>query len=477
MKIFVSMVFALTLCPVWGYSQAVKIYNQIPNTIILAVQPIQKGFVAVRTQSVVYFAEKWMTSELLYFDHDGHITDSFQLRNYRYVNMISRNDTLYLAGYDHSAYPEISCKWFLELCDAEGNVIDSYENLFYDSHAIASIVEKIDDQTDNFHLITSSFDFTADTMITYQLDYKNKTITETIETNFLSASAQFLKIEKTNINIVWTPFGCYYFDSTPLNGFTEIKNDTLKLWNSGMFFKRHSKPGYIGFGGCNTFSSFYQNCGIILNEDLKIDQVDLLYDPITFGAPADIASIFTPFCTNKNYYYGSGMRNILGGVNSDTSSNQIIIVKYDDDLNRLWLKIMGGDRGYRPCRTLPRVGGGCALFGGVFDAKDNHIAYPLAIFIDEDGNLVNSQEQIAGDYDFTLFGNPGTTQLRLNAQFKQMDVTMNVSDMTGRVIATTQLQQGMNTLNTSDWTTGNYIITLVDNKQKILWTQQWVKVQ
>lgn len=235
--------------------------------------------------------------------------------------------------------------------------------------------------------------------------------------------------------------------------------------------------GWVGFGSCITPSNFYGICLIALNENLEFDFVDLIYHSPSSNLYS--AASGNPICKNIEAYYAVGNWDVtpspLNYFNI-TTPTEIVIVKYDLQLNKAWTKIIGGDRRYVANQIQPTVTGGFKVSGTLLDNLNNNLIAPFAMFFDADGELVGTEEVAPpGRYEFTIYGNPGREALRILARFEERHMRLQVVDVMGRPILSELLSEGMNHFDTAWWPSGTYFIVITNEQGRALWSQPWVR--
>jgi hypothetical protein len=183
-------------------------------------------------------------------------------------------------------------------------------------------------------------------------------------------------------------------------------------------------------------------------------------------------------CKSGDAYYAlvcgmPGSISIFGMVHHPT---EMVIAKYDLQLNRVWTKIVGGDRRYMPVEVHPTVTGGFMIAGGLRDNLNGNQHAPFTMFFDADGELVGQEAFSGGRYEFTIYGNPGRDALRIKGQWSERQARLTVVDVLGRTILTDQLNpEEMHTYDTSWWPSGTYFLTITDESGRAMWSQPWIR--
>ena len=452
------------------------IYSKQNNKSFTYFQKNSPGYLGIESQCRIKFADTLLLSFLIQLDHQGNFLTRKPLRNFYYPNYFIKDTTLILSGIQFKGYPDTLGLWVLEFCDLDGNVKKSVSQAFKVSAPLTSISYSLNDSTEMFVQQCINLLSNRDTMVSYIINLKDYSFSKGIDTAWLPVNGPFLKINNTPEYLGWGGFGSFKTDAAQ-KVFKQIKQDTLEFSQTGTFYPRLDKPGYVGFGGCHTYSDFYEMCMIAMDENLKIDKVDVLYHP-NIPPFADNPATTNPFCQSGDSFYGVGILNYRGfNEVKDTEPIELVMVKYDKDLNRVWTKFVGGERRYFPNGVLPRDEGGFMMYGWVGDNFDNYKKVPFTLFIDADGNITDTKIPNANNYDFTIYGNPSKNHLRINASYPEHNINIHVADMQGRQVFRGKMQQGMNTYDASNWVNGTYVVNATDKSGKLLWATKWVKME
>ena len=475
----IYVIFICLFISISAYAQnknGLTIYSNQNNKTFSYFKNKGDHYLGIEKQNKINLDDTLLPAYLIELNSIGEIVLRKKLRNISYLNYFIKDSTMILSGYHSKGYPDTLFSWVLEFCDLGGNVKKSVSQAFKVSAPLTSINYSIKDSTEMFVQQSLNLVSNKDTMIFYKVNLKDYSITKKYNFTGVAVNGPFLKINNIPEYLAWGAFGLYKTDTT-LTAQNVIKNDTLSFAQTGALFQRLDKPGYVGFGGCHTFSDFYEMCMVAMDENLKIDKVDVLYHP---NKPPfeDNPAITNPFCQSGESFYGVGLWDYVGfkGVN-DTSANKLIMVKYDKDLNRVWTKFVGGERRYFAIGVLPRDEGGFMIYGWIRDNLDNYKFVPFTLFIDADGNITDTKIPNANNYDFTIYGNPGKNQLHINASYPEHNINIQVSDIQGRQVFRGKMQQGMNTYDASNWANGAYVVNATDKSGKLLWATKWVKME
>lgn len=139
---------------------------------------------------------------------------------------------------------------------------------------------------------------------------------------------------------------------------------------------------------------------------------------------------------------------------------EFVISKYNQDRELLWRYNYGGDAPYQMWGLNATQDGGCVAYGS--RRGEDGVRYPFMLKISSDGLTTPVTDASDSAHAFTLYGNPIKGTLNLSADFPYTQrYTLLLSDVTGRVLLTEELQQGMNTYPVGHLSPGTYYYTIV----------------
>lgn len=436
-------------------------------------EPNELGYYFLASPRVIRSDSTIKPGLLIQIDHGGEIIKIDTLREYVY-HFIHKVDSFYFLGaFHYYKFPDTSMTYVLEICDLHGQVIHSYYQDFIDNIPFVSGMAQLND---------SIFFFGQSCQI---LNNEPASVFYRINVKSLDVDIQLAdkgvifdyvnKVDNQPTYLQWI-LGIWILDTT-FTATNKLTTDTTQASYSGKFLPREDMSGWVGFGSCITPSNFYGICLIALNENLEFDFVDLIYHSPSSNLYS--AASGNPICKNIEAYYAVGNWDVtpspLNYFNI-TTPTEIVIVKYDLQLNKAWTKIIGGDRRYVANQIQPTVTGGFKVSGTLLDNLNNNLIAPFAMFFDADGELVGTEEVAPpGRYEFTIYGNPGREALRILARFEERHMRLQVVDVMGRPILSELLSEGMNHFDTAWWPSGTYFIVITNEQGRALWSQPWVR--
>ena len=476
MKFYYFLILLLGTSTSWTQSfPATHVYSDLSEYSVFASGQTNKDGYQILAGTRIYFDSPYVPPGLLVqLDHDGYITSIDTLREYSY-DLAHRVDSFYfLSGYHYNKQPDTLSTYIFEICDLNGNVIQSYEHDFVENIPFsAGVVQK----NDSVYIFSQACEIsTPDPLVLfYEVNTRSLEVKKTLafKGSILSYAT---RIDDKPTFLDWA--GGLWIKDTTFTHTNKILTDTTRASYYGTILPREDKPGWFGFGSCITPVNFYGICMIALDENLALDKVDLLYHPPS-GDNWYLAATFQPMCKSEDAYYGAGLWNdgdpSLHFWNG-TTPTEIVIAKYDLQLNRVWTKIVGGDRRYMPVEVHPTVTGGFMIAGGLRDNLNGNLISPFTMFLDADGELVGQEAFSGGRYEFTIYGNPGRDALRIKGQWSERQARLTVVDVLGRTILTDQLNpEEMHTYDTSWWPSCTYFLTITDESGRALWSQPWIR--
>lgn len=455
-------------------NSSTHIYSEFDEYLVfLSGQPNVDGYQIIAGSRIFFDSPYIPPGLLVQLDHDGYITNIDTLREYSY-NLAHRVDSFYfLSGYHYNKYPDTITTFIFEICDLKGNIIQSFEHYFVENFpSTAGVVQK----NDSVYIFSQACELsTPDPLVLfYEVNTRSLEVKKTLAFKG-SILGYATRIDDKPTFLEWA--GGLWIKDTTFAHNNKILTDTTRASYYGTILHREDKPGWFGFGSCITPVNLYGICMIALNENLELDKVDLLYHPPN-GNSFYIAATLQPMCKSGDAYYATGLWNAGNAFPSfwnGTSPTEMVIAKYDLQLNRVWTKIVGGDRRYMPVEVHPTVTGGFMIAGGLRDNLNGNQHAPFTMFFDADGELVGKEAFSGGRYEFTIYGNPGRESLRIMGQWPGRQVRLSVVDVMGRSMLTDYLSEGMNEFNTSPWPSGTYFLSITDETGRALWSQPWIR--
>jgi hypothetical protein len=212
---------------------------------------------------------------------------------------------------------------------------------------------------------------------------------------------------------------------------------------------------------------YYKNVIHYLNEDISVidsDRFDIRDDPTTFNG-FNYPAVKQMLDIHEDQIYVASNIEIFG-IQGHRRPNRFQILKYtvDDNLERQWQMVFGGDAAYVLWGMIATSDGGCLVYGFKRDDPDDR-SYPYVLKVNEDG-LISS---ISGAdphelFAVTIYGNP-STQLRMNIQApSEWNGIVELHDLSGRLIHRSSADSGIwEQSPTVDLANGVYIVSIKDN--------------
>ncbi len=468
---------AIILCTYIASAQsypATHVYSLLnQNYAFFSGQPNDQGYQFLAGTRTLPGSPYISPGLLVQLDIDGNILYIDTLREHVYDLAHRVDSLLFLSSYHYYKYPDTAATYVFEICDLHGKVIQSFTHDFIMNIPYASGMTQLNDSMYIFSQVCQ-FNNADHGVLFYTV---NKHSLEVIKrTSFKGAILKRIpRIDDKPTFLDWS--GELWIKDTTFAHTTKVFTDTTQASQLGTILPREDKPGWFGFGGCSTPSNFYGICMIALDDKLQLDKVDLIYHP-PGGASSYYAANFQSICKSGDAYFGAGLWNDLDPAIqfwNGTKPTNIVVVKYDLQLNRVWSKIVGGDRRYAPIDVHERPQGGFMVAGGVKDNLDNFKIVPFTMFFDADGELVGQEEPEAGRYEFTIYGNPGHEALRIMGRWPGRQVRLTVVNAMGSPMLSSFLTEGMNQFDTAWWPAGTYLLSITDECGRVLWSQPWIR--
>ncbi len=466
-----SILVLYSMCTFGQPYPATKIYPGLSAYIFADGYPNEQGYQFV-ARTHLYVSDTFVPPGLLVqLDHHGYLMHIDTLRNYRY-NYAYKLDSVFLfSAYHYNKYPDTIATWVFEICDLHGKV------LYSSSHDMVSCfpgwagVAELNDSIYIAAQYLDCFSSVHESVYHYINKHNLEVITSIKSGGFLG---NLLKIDDQPRFLNWLVQDIWIMDTT-FRAENKIFTDTLTPFQGGTILPREDKPGWFGFGGCSSPSNYYEVCMIALDDQLKLDKVDVITHP-----PSNhwyVPGTNQTLCKQGDAYFVTGQWNVpdaLGWWNNKTPT-QVFIARYDLNLDRVWTKIVGGDRRYWPTEIHPTQQGGFMVAGGLVDVLDNLKIVPFTMYFDSDGEVVGTPEPAPGRYAFTIYGNPGREALRIMAEKGERKVLLQVVNAMGQPRLHRHLVEGMNEFDTAWWPSGTYLMSIMDEQGQVLWSQPWVR--
>jgi hypothetical protein len=198
----------------------------------------------------------------------------------------------------------------------------------------------------------------------------------------------------------------------------------------------------------------------------------------TFTMSEEDSIISTAYIENENRIqwantYGNSINgnNIYSGYTSNVSfsdfyfshdTSHIHIVKFDEELNIIWHKVLGGDAYYNLYRVLACSDGGCLLVANKFEYEDNpdKIRNVYIAKLSIDGDFLWKREYPVSKM-ISIFPNPVKNNLYLDLSKNVSINEYKIFNQLGDLVLSGQHFSG--TINVDALSVGTYIIQLSTN--------------
>ena len=305
------------------------------------------------------------------------------------------------------------------------------------------------------------------------------TTSKSMQLDFTSNPYSFLKLATDHGYLYWSGHEFCLVDK----GLNFVKTFSVPgkyiFKQGGDVYKDSINGGYFGFGECanGATNDNYELVMVHINDSLDLDSTMVIHNAQK-PKNLDYIGIEKTFIKSGKAYYGCGVWDLNVNLiyEIDTSANKMVVCKFGENLNLEWTKTFGGDRRYLVIGIMKHGENGIVLYGYSRGKEDDYVYIPFMLFIDENGNITSTDNPDI-KYDFTIYGNPGKNELRINASYPEHNINIQVSDMQGRQVFRGKMQQGMNTYDASNWVNGTYVVNATDKSGKLLWATKWVKVE
>lgn len=207
----------------------------------------------------------------------------------------------------------------------------------------------------------------------------------------------------------------------------------------------------------------------VLDTNLNVLHEDYLTDPDT--------TLSVPYNKCVDYYYTNQI--YVGGTHNSSSWGEFptwfIIAKYDEELNLIFERYIGGDANYWLHNVTATSDSGVLISGTLFDYNEP-ITKKKAIIIklNPKGVLVGNHQTkpIVEIKNAIVYPNPGNNNLKLRTSLQNTVFTLY--DMQGNLVYSSNIEQLISTFNTGHLAVGTYTWT-VSTKNRILESGKWLK--
>jgi hypothetical protein len=200
-----------------------------------------------------------------------------------------------------------------------------------------------------------------------------------------------------------------------------------------------------------------------------MDTSDVMIDIKYFGASdtLDYPSFFEnlSFIDTNNIFYG-GTKNMVYTTFPPLPS-WFIINNLKSNLELNWQKFYGGDAYYQMWTMIATTDGGCLMAGTRYDyLTQNNERDIFIIKVDANGLVtgVNEEPPLIPVHDAILYPNPTTENVTIDFSQLYNSVTLQLMDISGKTVFTTQLTSNHQTIDISALLAGTYLYRISNPK-------------
>lgn len=217
---------------------------------------------------------------------------------------------------------------------------------------------------------------------------------------------------------------------------------------------------------------------------LGIERIDTSYmiihadtvgamNPDSLSYPAYFKNIDT---TQNNFIYYGGTFNQDNNYYFSLLDSWLELIKYDTLLNMQWQKFYGGNMYYGLWGIKATSDGGCLLLGSTFNDQLQYNERDIIIIkVDSNGIVTGDHgHQEIQSHDAIVYPNPGTDYLIIESGPQISGATFTMTDMQGKSVFHTTLNQRSVRLSTNNQSPGVYLWSITYGN-KIVETGKWVK--
>ena len=150
------------------------------------------------------------------------------------------------------------------------------------------------------------------------------------------------------------------------------------------------------------------------------------------------------------------------------------MAKYDSEMNRLWYKEFGGDRGYTMFGVKLLNDGSSLAYGTIYDSV-TYLRYAYIMHVDENGDILTSTTMPAQPKTSIQIVNPGNETLRvLNPD--HIEGRIELYDIQGCHVLTGVFNVEVSEIDTQDLPVGLYPYVLIKDGHSI-GSGKWIKAK
>ncbi len=208
---------------------------------------------------------------------------------------------------------------------------------------------------------------------------------------------------------------------------------------------------------------------------LKVDSALNVVEEYSFGLPQGVEVGLI----RRNFDWIDSS-SIFIGAHEVSYGKYFVLANFNSNIRLNWIKYYGtgSKHGYIPYSILATQDGGCVVAGlrgkpKKYQVPENRKAWMMKF--DAEGNTVSTDDFEKSDWSITVYPNPSSGDFKLYVEGSHKSAKLHISDMQGRQIkAITDIKQGDNSFNFSNFPKGMYIWTLED-KGGVIGSGKWVK--
>ena len=147
----------------------------------------------------------------------------------------------------------------------------------------------------------------------------------------------------------------------------------------------------------------------------------------------------------------------------------------NSNLQPYFERFYGGDAYYRTCEIIATSDGGALIFALRYDYKTQDLEHDvLFLKVNNEGLITSNDQNLVVPYQpFAIFPNPGHDILNLNLALS--NGLLKISDMSGNLLFTKSVVEGLNQINLQKLNAGNYLVSITD-KNGTTFSQKWIKI-
>ncbi|MCD4725924.1 MAG: T9SS type A sorting domain-containing protein [Bacteroidales bacterium] len=236
-----------------------------------------------------------------------------------------------------------------------------------------------------------------------------------------------------------------------------------QLWPDNKFISAGDETVFSGGELKHYFTAY------LLNDDLSIPKMKRLTNPDTLSTSAWYRNMDI---VGNSYIYVGG--SFSGFYHSSNDTTWYYIAMFDENLDLIYEKYIGGDKHYW-CECITATDDGGVFMSGVLFDVDSlpimHKAY--LVKIDTTGLPVKiDQPAHLNFYDALIYPNPGKDYINIRTTLK--NYCFELFDITGNLVINQAINNHITQINTKHLLTGTYVY-FIRNKNTKIQSGKWIK--